>query len=496
MSVVPAPPDPARGVAARVARNAGVRAVAELAGKFLTLALLVVLGRVEGSEGVGTFVFAMAWAELAAIPLNMGFDRHFLRRVARDRAELEASLLNVLALKLVRALPVVAASWLLLWALNYHGETATAVHLLTFAFLFESVRLTLVAAFNGVERGDLVGTLMVVQRLVSGVLGALVLVLGWGVVAVAAMYVVGTAAAVAVGVRALVRRVGLGRPALSAERRRELRRGSLAFGAQDIFSSGIARLDTVLLSLMAASAVVGVYGAAYRLLEATLFIPAAALGAFSAMYTYLDEHSTPTIRAAYARSIKLVFVLLLPCAIPLAVIPGPILELFYGDGFEGGAGALRYLALTIVVLGNVMLNSSLIASRLDPRSILRCFAAGFAVNVGLNVALIPPLGATGAALAMLGTELLLWAMMLRLVVPAVGAPPVLGTVGSAAVAGAAMAAVVAALHGVVLAALAAGAVVYPVVFWLVERRVAPADLAVLAGMLPGRLGARLAASPR
>ena len=494
MFAVPDAPDtrePAHGVAARVARNAGVRAAAELFGKFATLALMAVLARTEGASGVGVFVFALAWTELASIPINMGFDRHFLRRVARDRAELEGSLLNVLALKLVRAVPVIVVSLALIWVLDYSSQTRLAVLLLTFSFLLDAVRLTFVAAFNGLERGDLVGTVLVVQRLVSGALGLLVLALGFGVVAVAGMYVIGSAAAVAVGGLALARRVRMGRPALSPERRRELRRGSLAFGAQDIFSGGIARFDTILLSVLATSAVVGIYGGAYRLLEATLFIPAALLGAFSAMFTYLDEHSTPTIRAAYARSIKLAFALLVPCAVPLAVIPGPILELFYGDDFGGGAGALRWLAPTIVVLGNVMLNSSLIASRLDPRVILRCFAVGFVANVALNLALIPPLEATGAGLAMLGTEVLLWAMMLRIVIPAVGAPPVLSTIGSAALAGAAMAGVVAALHGVALLALAAGAVVYPVVFWLVERRVAPADLAVLVGMLPGGIGARL-----
>ena len=62
-------------------------------------------------------------------------------------------------------------------------------------------------------------------------------------------------------------------------------------------STGLARLDTLLLSFIATQAVVGLDGAAYRLLEATLFISVALQGAFSAMFTYLDERSDPPIFA-------------------------------------------------------------------------------------------------------------------------------------------------------------------------------------------------------
>ncbi len=80
-------------------RNTTVRAVAELLGKFASLALLAVLAREEGTDGVGVFVFAMAWSELATTPIGMGLDRYFLRRVAVERAELERGLSNVIALK-------------------------------------------------------------------------------------------------------------------------------------------------------------------------------------------------------------------------------------------------------------------------------------------------------------------------------------------------------------------------------------------------------------
>lgn len=483
------------GAASRVVRNSSLRAAAELVGKFSTLALMVVLAREEGPTGLGIFVFALAWSELTAVPIEMGFDRHLMRLIARDRGQLASSFFNVLALKGARAVPVVAVSWLVA-VLVYEGDTRAAIILLTLAFLLDTVRDSVVAVFTAHERADLVGLVLVAQRLLSGALGLAVLLLGYGVVGVAAVYVVASGAAVGVALALFARRIGMPRVALPRAPRRALQRHSLAFAGQEVLSAGMARLDVLLLSVFATQAVVGLYGGAYRLLEATLFISTALLGSFSPMFTYLDEHSEPTIHAAFSRAVKLSFCLLLPCGIALGTLPRPILELFYGPEFGDAAGALRVLAPTVVILGNVLLTGSLIASRLSPRLLLRSFIVAFTVNLVGNLVLIPLLGATGAALAMLLCEVVLGVILLRIVVRAVGRPAVAPTLGSAAVAGLAMAAVLLLLPGPVLAVLAAGSVVYGLVFVLVERRVAPEDLRFATAMVRGRLRGRRAAAIR
>lgn len=478
-------------VAQRVARNTGVRAVAELVAKFSSLVLIAVLARQEGPAGLGVFVFALAWAEVASTPVEMGFDRYFLRMVARDRAQLGPTIYNVLLLKLQRAVPCVTASFLLVWALGYDSDTRAVIYLLTVTYLLDSVSYTVLTAFNAVERSDLFGIVLVVQRLLSGSLGVLALVLDQGVPGVATGYVVAAAVGVAVGFVLLARHVGLPRPQVPIEPRAELRRQSVPFAAQEFLSAGIARLDAILLSVIASQSVVGFYGAAYRLLEATLFISTSLQGAFSAMFSYLEKNSEPTISAVFSRALKASFVLLLPCAVTLAVLAEPILGVLFGERFEQAAPTLRILAPTVVILGNVLITGSLIGARLEPRVIMRCFVVAFAVNLGANLALIPLLEAEGAALAMLLTEVVLGVMMLRIAAAAVGRPDLKATAGAALAAGIAMAAVMALLQSLLPVALVAGGLAYATVFVLAERRAAPADLQVLSGLLRSRLPGRL-----
>lgn len=491
----PAPPsgNATRGAAARVARNTLVRAGAEIAGKFASLALMATLARREGPAGLGVLVFALAWCEVATAPVDMGFDRYLLRRVARDRAELDHCFFNVLRLKLLRAVPAVAISWLAVVVIGYGHDTRLAVFVLTGAFLLDGLSFTIFSSFNGVERGDLVGMTLLTQRLISGGLGIAVLLTGHGVVAVALVYLVASTVAFALALALLARKVGLPARIFPIGPRRELRRQSLPFAAQELLSAGLARADAILLAALATQAVVGYYGAAYRLLEATLFIPTALQGAFAAMYTYLDERSEPTINAVFGRSIKLVLVALTPCAVTLAVLPGQLLTLLYGHGFAAAVPVLRVLAPIVVMLGVVLLAASLIASRLNPRVLVVYFAVALVFNVALNLLLIPPLGATGAAIAMLAAEVAFAVLALRIAMRSVGALDFAGTAGGPLVAGAAMAAVMLALHGVLALALAAGVLAYAGVLLAVDTRLAPEDVRFLRGVARQRLPARLVA---
>ena len=482
------------GAAGRVARNTAARAVAELVGKFASLLLLAVLAREEGPAAVGVLVFALAWAELSMAPVEMGFDRLLVRLVARDHAALDGSFFNVLVLKLARAALVIPVSGVLVWVLDYDADTMAAVGLLTFAFLLDTLSYTVYTTFNAVERGDLVGLALAAQRLTAAAIGVTALFLGYGVVVVAGAYLCGSIVGFVVGLALLARRVGMPRRILPAEPRHDLRVRSRPFAGQELLSIGLSRVDVLLLSAIATDTVVGYYGAAYRLLEATLFIPTALQGAFVAMYTYLGRDSEPTIRATFQRSIKLLLVLLVPCAVAFAVLPGPLLEFLFGDDFGAADGALRALAPTVVLLGVVLLAQSLMSSRLPPRRLVLYYAIALAVNVAACFALIPSLDATGAALAMLIAELVLAVLTMWASLGEVGGIDVAATLGGPLAGAIAMAAVLLALQSLLIVALIAGTLVYGVVLIAVDRRLAPADIGFLATAarrrLPDRLFAR------
>jgi O-antigen/teichoic acid export membrane protein len=478
---------PAERAGERAALNTVARAVGEIVGKLASLVLFAALARAVGEAELGAYVFAFAWAQIATIPIGLGFDRYVLRRFARDRPAVHELFFNVIALKLLRSVPVTAVSFAAVSALGYDAQTRTAVYVLTLGLLLDSSARTLFATFNAFERGALVAATVVVQRFSAAGLGLAALAAGGGVVAVSVTFTVGTAVGLALAFALMQRSIGIPRVSLDRARRRELRRVSRGYAAQDVLGTLLAKLDAVLLSLLATSAAVGRYGAAYRLLEATFFLSSAVNGAFAAMYAYLDVDTRPSIRAAFERSVKLALAALMPCAVVSGVLAEPISRLFFGAKLENVAAPLRLLAPAVVLLGLVTLGSSLLMSRRRPAVLVRIMVLGVVLNVALNLALIPALDGSGAAAAMLITSAVLAGLVLFESVRTVGGVSWVAMVVGPLTAGAAMALPAVVLAGTPALALVASLAAYGAVLVLVELTLNPNDLRFVLAMLQRRL---------
>jgi len=93
-----------------------------------------------------------------------------------------------------------------------------------------------------------------------------------------------------------------------------------------------------------------------------------------------------------------------PAALGLGLLASPLLELAFGPRFDAAAPSLGWLALALLAVsfGAPLLTSLVALAR--PLTVLRVTGLGLLVNLVGNSALVPQLGAQGAALATLGTE--------------------------------------------------------------------------------------------
>lgn len=480
----------------RALRNTGVRAGAEVVGKLSTFLLFAVLAREVGQEGIGAFVFAFAFLGLGMVPIALGCDSYMLREVAKDRAAADRLFFNVIALKLAMAVPVLALCFAAVILIGYEGRTRDTVFVLAAGLLLDLLGKSLNGMFNATERSDLLARSLVVQRVTTAALGIAALAAGYGVVTVAALYSVGSAVGYAVAVGSLKRHIGVPRRTVDPRRWRGLIATSFPFAIQDVFTAMLFKLDAVILSVIVAEAAVGRYGAAYRLLESTMFIGWALNGAFVAMFAYLGRDTDPTIGSVFHRAVKFALVALVPVAVIMGVLAEPIVRIAFGADFEEAAGAVRLLAPVVVGLCLVTLCSSLIVTRRSPRTMIRITAPMVAVNVALNLALIPSLEDRGAALAMLITEALFVAVAIRVAGDEVGGLRWWSLVGAPLLAGGLMALSMVLLAGLPAVALIVGLLVYTVAFVVLERAISPADLHFMSEsvsrLLPARLTSRAA----
>lgn len=471
----------------RAIRNTAARAAAEVLGKLSTIVLLGALARATGQAGLGAFIFAFAFLQIALTPVTLGFDVYLLREVARRRASFAALFFNVLSLKALIAVPVVAVTLGAVFVLDYGAQTRATIAVLAAGVLLELLAKTIESAFNAHERSELLAVSLVVQRVVTAALGLAALGAGYGVVTVAALYTLGTALYASLALALLHRAVGLPRWSIQPRGWRALTTSSLPFAVQDVFIVLLFKLDVVLLSLIASGAAVGRYGACYRLMETTLFVSWAVLGAFSAMYAYLGYDTQPTIGAVFQRSLKLALAALVPIAVVVAMRAEPLVRLVYGADFASAADVLRILAPVIVLLSVATLSITLLISRTDPRATVRISGAMVLLNLVANLVLIPGHADVGAAAAMLLTELVFVGVVLRRAVRAVRGIDWRMTLASPALAGALMALALLALPGGLAGPSLLAAALYLVALGVLERTISPADFAFVSAAVRRRL---------
>jgi O-antigen/teichoic acid export membrane protein len=477
----------ARDLGERAITNTLYRSTGEIIGRLASLALFAEVGRRLGANGLGAFVFAVAFLGFVMVAVDLGLDRYMLRLIARDHATADHVFFNVIMLKLALALPLFTASLVGLHLIGYSTQAQATGLALAPGVFADSLARTQASLFVAHERSGPPALADAIQRICSAALGIAALQAGYGVVSVGATYSAGSLIGVVIGFVLLHRTIGLPNRAISRRRWRALTTGSIPFAAQDTFTALLAKMDTLLLSLIATQAAVGRYGAAYRLFESTFFITYALTGAFSAMYTNLEPDGDPPLRSVFQRSITLSLVLLMPPTVVFAVLASRLCRLIYGATLASAAAPLQILAPCVVLMGMVILTTSLLVSRKNPRKMVPVTAAVAAINIALNLILIPLYGPAGAAAAMLATEVIYAVWITRIASREIGGIEWRPTLVGALTAGAAMAAAELLLSASLLPALVVGTVVYLVALLTVQQFVSPRDVAFVMNMLRRRL---------
>ena len=470
----------------RILANTGWRATAEIGSKLATLALVVVMARELGDAGFGVFTFGFAFATLVTALAGFGQDVVLIREVARDPGRFHRYFFNTLVLKSTLAVPALLVSSAAAFALGVDAETRWVVLLLGLAVVAELLTMTCLAAFQAFERLVYMPIVLVTQRGVAAAFGIAALVGGAGVVTVSAIYAAAAALAFVLGLALVYRRIG--RPRLSVDPSFwwPLMRVAAPIGLAGVLGTILFRVDTAILASFEPEQVVGHYGAAFRLFEATLFVSWSVGTAVYPVLSRLTRETDPPLASVFDRSLKLVLALTLPVAAAAAILGRSLVELLYGSAFAEAGTALLLLAPAIALYPVAHMASALLYARDRQVAMVTVYGIGAVANIALNVVLIAAFSLDGAAVATSLTWILLAAALLALAVQTSGSLAAGRVAGGPVLATGAAAVAMAVLRSEVVVALAVGAAVYLAFLVAYERRVHPEDAGPLGDFLRRR----------
>src|SRR5947207_1624105 len=371
--------------ARRILANTGYRLLADAGSKLVSVDFYVVMARELGAKGFGVFTFGLAFVILTTTLGNFGQDSVLTREVARDHSLLDRYFANTLVLKVVISVASLVVAIGVAAAVGVPSETLKVLALLGPAAVLELLMSTCFASFQAFERLEYVPVALISQRALTAAAGIAALLTGAGVVTVAAIYLAGSLFGFSLALRLFLSRIR--RPALEVTPSRwwSLMRAAAAIGLSSVFAVVLFRVDMTMLAAFKPTAVVGHYGAAYRLLEATLFISWSVSSAVYPVFSRLTPVSEPPVGFVFERGIKLGLALTLPLVTGAAVLAKPLVDLLYGSEYHESVGALRLLAPAIARYPLCYITASLLVSPHRQRVLLMVHAFVAVENIALNL---------------------------------------------------------------------------------------------------------------
>ncbi len=170
-------------------------------------------------------------------------------------------------------------------------------------------------------------------------------------------------------------------------------------GVSSLFSIINARADIWLLTLLTVDRTVGIYNAAYKLIDICAIVAVVATGPLIPIFSRVARDSASSMQTLAARSHEMVAVMALPVVILFPLISEWIIRLVYGDEYIESVRILNWLT-PLMALVMFSMVSSLV--NLSVGAIKHAYWSG-GVVAGINIALklwwIPLYGALGAATA-------------------------------------------------------------------------------------------------
>jgi O-antigen/teichoic acid export membrane protein len=209
---------------------------------------------------------------------------------------------------------------------------------------------------------------------------------------------------VAVGLGALAvyarsSRLAIPRPQLHGPTVRLLLAYGLPYAAYSIVQTFSNRFDYLLLRIFGDASDVGVYSISVAQGELLWMLPTAVGFVLFPRVAALVKTDVELAAAETALLLRWSLLLAACGALFLALIATPLTRIMYGHAFLPAVGPLRILLVGIVASSALQVLSSFLLGTGRLRLLVLSTAVGFALNLGLNLALIPAYGIKGAAVS-------------------------------------------------------------------------------------------------
>lgn len=401
------------------ARRVASSVAAGLAGRAAVLGLglvsVAITTRYLGAADYGRFALALSLTQLFGVLADAGLTAIVVRELAQRPERAGPVLGSALALRSGLSLLAVGGALLTAVVLPYPPRVELAVAIAGVPLVLGLLNSAFLAVLQaGLEAGRAaIGD--VLGRAASLAAVGVVIALDLGFYAVVAAAAVGAATTLVV-TRALVRsELRASPPRADRATMRLLLAAALPVGLALALNEAYGRADALVISLSRSAAELGLYSLSWRLLELSAVLPAVLLFAVFPLVSRYVAEGDGRLRGTLQAAGDVLALAGIGLATGGALVADELAVALGGEAFAGAAGPMRVL-LVAAALGFVSgLYGHALIAKARTYATLWLNVVALALNVGLNLALVPRYGILAAAWVAVVSEVVILVASLWLV---------------------------------------------------------------------------------
>lgn len=392
-------------IARKIAYNVVFNVITKILSTILALVGIGFITRYLGKDGFGDYSTVLAFFAFFGSAADLGLYSITAREISRQDADEKKIVSNALALRLTSSLLVFLITPLFIYFLPYSSSVKVGILIAAASFVFSTTYMVLNGVFQKNLAMDKVASAEVLGKLLQLFIIILAVKLNLGFVAIIFSVLASMILNFVIIVFLARKYVSLSLQFDFAYWKKFLIESApLGFSSLIIFI--YFKIDTILLSILKTSTEVGLYNAAYKVLENITFFPAMLIGlVFPLLSRHIFSDKKEFSRIAN-ETLKVFVILIVPLVVGTLFLADGVIHLIGGNAFAASANILRILIFAVVFIffGNLF-NSLLIAGNQQKKLILPLVLCAL-FNIASNLVFIPIFSYKAAAITSVITELL------------------------------------------------------------------------------------------
>jgi O-antigen/teichoic acid export membrane protein len=392
-------------IARKIAYNVIFNVITKVLSTVLALVGIGFITRYLGTEGFGDYSTVLAFFSFFGAFADLGIYAITTREISRQNADEKKILGNALSLRLTSSLLVFAITPILIFFLPYSLNVKLGILIVAASFVFSSTYMVL----NGVFQKNLAMDKVAIAEVLGKILQILIIIfsvkndLGF-------VFIVFSILAAMIFNFSLVLFFSRRYSKIKLQFDFTYWKKFLVEAAPLGISSAVIfiyfKMDTILLSVLKTNHDVGVYNAAYKVIENLSFFPSMIIGLIFPILSYNVFSDKKHFFYLADETFKVFLILVIPIIVGTLFLSEHIVGLIGGSAFMQSANTLRILifALSFIFFGGLF-NGIMIAGN-HQKKMLWVFIVCAFFNVVANLFFIPLFSYTASAIISSLTEFL------------------------------------------------------------------------------------------